>query len=366
MKQNAIDYMKANIKSIYTNYYRYSTNEWIYDLFDYDPFEFFIDIPDFELANIEGAIGAVELENCKIIYSHLNKISASQASDERLWAGLCNGVFYQYIRKRWKYESTQLKNMETDSSTILSRFFFSGGTRAGLYRNTLSKCWWVGYLTYNKLSYNKWELLDALGPSDFSTKVSDIFYSNTFSSNSDILKGICNSIRFFEERDIKIYMIEHIRPTLQYLNAIGGATLLDMYTSEEIQNIIVENIIRIQNGKQDEFIHVEDNNIEEKIDFESKGLASEIDIDYKEFINSTQNEAKVLNTNTILDKLEEVKYGCTVITHMISKNKEMKYEIPLKNGSRSLYDVERKMIGKCVGDVIEVGRDSFKIMEIHW
>ena len=53
MKKNAIDYLKTNMRNQYMNYYRYKTNEWIYNLFDYDPFEFFIEIPDFELVDLQ-------------------------------------------------------------------------------------------------------------------------------------------------------------------------------------------------------------------------------------------------------------------------------------------------------------------------
>ena len=35
MKQKALDYMRANIGTLYVNYYRERTNQWIYDLFDY-------------------------------------------------------------------------------------------------------------------------------------------------------------------------------------------------------------------------------------------------------------------------------------------------------------------------------------------
>ena len=130
MKQNAIDYLKANMRNQYMNYFRYKTNEWIYRLFDYDPFEFFMEVPDFELAPvISRTTGEVELENCKRMYTNLRKISESQASDERLWAGLCNGVFYNYVRVRWNYSSMRPKNPEKDSSAIISRFFFSGGGR---------------------------------------------------------------------------------------------------------------------------------------------------------------------------------------------------------------------------------------------
>ena len=180
MKQKALDYMRANINSLYINYYRESTNQWIVDLFDYDPFEFFMEIPDFSLAPITSKKGEVDLENCKILYSKLMQISESQASDERLWAGLCNSTFYEYLIKRWDYKNLELKDPKNDASTVLSRFFFRGGTRAGFFRNSLAKCWWVGRATYQPDLKNKFELLDALGPDDFSSKVSDFFYSTVF------------------------------------------------------------------------------------------------------------------------------------------------------------------------------------------
>ena len=163
MKQKALDYMRTNIGTLYTNYYQNKTNQWIYDLFDYDPFELFIDIPDFKLASLDKKKGELDLENCKILYENLINISASQASDERLWAGLCNGVFYDYLIKRWDYNNIRLKDSKNDASTILSRFFFKEKTRVGLFRNSLAKYWWVGQATYQKNATNKFELLDALG-----------------------------------------------------------------------------------------------------------------------------------------------------------------------------------------------------------
>ena len=63
MKQKALDYMRANIGTLYVNYYRERTNQWIYDLFDYDPFELFMDVPDFKLASLENKMGELDLEN---------------------------------------------------------------------------------------------------------------------------------------------------------------------------------------------------------------------------------------------------------------------------------------------------------------
>ena len=96
---------------------------------------------EFELAEIDAmSVGEVDFENCKILYNNLRSLSESQCSDERLWAGLCNGTFYDYMRKRYQYPTKQLKKKETDASAVISRFFFSGGTRSGFFRNGLAKC----------------------------------------------------------------------------------------------------------------------------------------------------------------------------------------------------------------------------------
>ena len=82
-------------------------------------------------------------------------------------------------------------------SAVISRFFFSGGGRSGFYRNVLSKCWWVGRATFDKAADNHFAKLDIIGSADLTTKISDIFYSNTFSSNPVILNGICDALKFF-------------------------------------------------------------------------------------------------------------------------------------------------------------------------
>ncbi|RHK88837.1 hypothetical protein DW044_01180 [Lachnospira eligens] len=124
------------MKTLYVNYYREKTNKWIYDLFDYDPFDVVIEVPDFELAPIiANRKGFTELENCKIIYEKLKCISESQASDERLWAGLCNGTFYEYVRNRWGYDMLDFKETKSDADSVLSRFFFKNGKYRNRYQN---------------------------------------------------------------------------------------------------------------------------------------------------------------------------------------------------------------------------------------
>lgn len=51
-------------------------------------------------------------------------MSKSQASDERLWAGLTHSTFYDYMRKRWGYGyGKKPKSAEKEAGAIQTRFF---------------------------------------------------------------------------------------------------------------------------------------------------------------------------------------------------------------------------------------------------
>ena len=240
MKQSALDYIKANIGSLYKNYYQFDTPEWIDNLFDYDPYELFCEVDDFELADTNQQPGEIDFQNCKILFTKLKNITDSPASDERLWSGICNKTFYSYLRTRWQYARRHLKKTADDSLAILARYFYKSSGRSGMFRNTLARCWWTGRLTYSHRLDNCWELLDAIRSEDFISKISDIFYSNTYSANSEIVEGFCQGLKFFRDRGIHVSNREHIRPTAQYLNAVGGGVLLDMYSSNEIKKLVVE------------------------------------------------------------------------------------------------------------------------------
>ena len=214
-------------------------------------------------------------------------LNESQASDERLWAGLCHSVFYDYVRKRWGYHKSQPKKQKDAISNIKSRFFFSGGTRAGLYRNTLAKCWWVGRNTFDPSKPNHFEKLDIIGSSDISSKISDIFYSNNFSANPKVLNGIVNGIKYFNDEGIQLTDKDHIRPSLQLLNAIGGGVVLDCLNEEEIADIIIDNIYAIIQGDEQGF---ESNNS----DYEEEILAGEEEADMSD--NQEDDEYVTLGT----------------------------------------------------------------------
>lgn len=364
MKQSAIDYMKANMRTLYTNYYRYNTNEWIYDLFPYDPFEVFIDVPDFRLAPIGESTGEADFENCKRLYTNLRKISESQASDERLWAGLCNATFYSYLRTRWKLAQARPIDPGKDSQKIITRYFYLGG-RSGKFRNTLSRYWWVGYVTYDPESANHWKNLEIIGAEDFLSKVNELFYNNLFCANPAIIRGICNGLQFYREKKQKLIVKEHIRPTLQYLNALGGGILLDGLSDDDISKIVIEYIGRIIRGEKEDFVIGQDLELDEDIDVEdiTETETEVVDVDYQQEQEDIESESSAIDVDDVLGKPDIVKAGCIVEVLSIRKNQIQTYTMPEVEGMKTIH---KSLLGKKVGEIAESTGGEYKILRINW
>ena len=278
MKKEALDILKSNLDMVYNMYFTEKDNKWLRKVCGGDPFVEFKEIQDFQLAPIDSDMskGEVEFANCKIIYQHLSFLTESQACDERLWAGLCHSVYYDYLRKRWDYDTKSPKTQKEAVSNIKSRCFFSGGTRAGLFRNSIAKCWWVGRNTYDPSNVaNPFEKLDIIGSNDISSKISDIFYSNNFSANPVILNGIVKAFKNFKEENTQLSLKEHIRPTLQFLNAVGGGVVLDCLDEDEIADMLIDNIYGILQGDE-QGVEIEEESEEyEDMDVDGNDISEE-------------------------------------------------------------------------------------------
>ena len=362
MKQSALDYIKANITNLYKNYYQFDSPDWIYDLFDYDPFEVFDNVEDFELADTDQQPGEIDLQNCKTLYEKLKFISDSQASDERLWAGLTNKTFYSYMRKRWRYARRHLKKTADDSSAVLMRYFFKGTGRSGLFRNTLARCWWTGRLTYSEKFSNRWELLNALGSEDLVSKISDIFYSNTYSSNSDIVEGFCEGLKFYRDRNIHVSTREHIRPTAQYLNALGGGLLLDMFSADEIKKLVIERLSLLIKGIDPGVIAEINEDPDARFDSdEADADAEEVNIDFDEYLDSLV-EPSELDIESILGKITTVEYGCKILVLKKPENKTWISNMPMADGDLNL--LQQNFIGKSIGATWKQGPSTYEIIDI--
>ncbi len=253
MKQSAMETLKANLTSVWSNYYSEPDNGWIKRVLGEDPFEEFREVEDFTLADLNGSrsAGEIDLSNCKIVYGKLSFLSEAQACDERLWAGLAHSTFYDYMKKRHRYVAVATpKDAQTEAGSIKSRFFFSGSGRGGFYRNTLSKCWWVGSKTYNPDNpANPFESLDIIGANDFSSKVNELFRSYSFSSNPVIMAGIIDALRPYSDSQNGLLVREQLRSALSYLNAAGGTTVLDCLEKGKITEIMSYALKRYADGE---------------------------------------------------------------------------------------------------------------------
>ena len=148
-----IDIIKSNLKSWVDNF-KQDSSDWLQDELGNALFSDtkFAEIPDFSLDMSADKPFLTEAENVKRIYGNLRFLSDSQASDERLWAGLCLGPFWDYVKYRWDI------NKKCTVGNVQQHFFFGFGARRSLTRNALSRLWWIGRLTYDEKRSDPWEL----------------------------------------------------------------------------------------------------------------------------------------------------------------------------------------------------------------
>lgn len=311
MKRDALERLKANLPVVYGKYYTESYNKWIYDICGEDPFIEFKDVTEFTLASLNSDLtpGEIDLNNCKILYEKLMFLSESQASDERLWAGLAHTTFYDYMRKRWGYgHGKKPKSAEKEVGAIQTRFFYKYSGRSGFYRNTLSKCWWVGHNTYNpKNSNNHFESLDIIGSDDLATKINEFFYNFTFSSNPEIMVAIIDALRVFKEEGKVLSVKNHIRPAMSYLNAVGGSVVIDCLSKEEITNIFSDAIDAIVQGDTPS-LNLDSGTEEEDEDMvsEDETGAAQVILGSKVVIRNEKNETKSYKYDLIHSELPKV------------------------------------------------------------
>ena len=332
MKQTAVDILKNNLPQVYTNYSLHEDNKWIYEMYGEDPFIDFKDVTEFKLnielkPNGELSAGKTDFKNIKIIYNNLKFLSESQAADERLWAGLCNSIFYDYMKQRWEYN----KQLPKSADEIKGRYFFEN--KSGIFSNTLAMYWWTGHTLYDMTKANPFEKLDIIGASDIRTKIMLIF-NYPFVRNPNITNGIVKCFKYFNDKDIKLNDIRHqVSPAMQKLNAIGGSIILDCLSEDEIADIIIKEI---------------ENTLDNLKKQKSSRTRNESEVD----------EDEIINENII------VGLGSTVKVKSINGNKEKIYKIIINERTRKLTAVGEELMNKKIGEIINLSDGQYKIVEI--
>ncbi len=64
-----------------------------------------------------------------------------------------------------------------------------------------------------------------------------MFFSSNFTSNRNITKGILKTLYRWRENGINIKR-DHLVEANKYLNVVGGATILDTLTTEDVEEMV--------------------------------------------------------------------------------------------------------------------------------
>ena len=221
--------LKSNLMSIAPKF-ALPDNEWISEYFQHSPFrETKWTIDEFELDMSQDKPFLTELENVQRIYNRLGFLSDSQASDERLWAGLCLNHFYKYTQYRWDIIA------KCTALNVEQHFFFGFGARRSLTRNAISRLWWIGRLTYDEGRDDHYELTQFV--CENADYIMHILERNT-SNNLTITKGFISAL-VEARREGCIINTDTVGELSKYLNLLGGTYILDCLPEERIHEKIL-------------------------------------------------------------------------------------------------------------------------------
>lgn len=230
---DCITAIKANLGELRSKFS--GGNEWISEFFDgQSPFvDTKYEVENFQLDMSQEDPFLTEYENVRRVYTRLKFLSDSQASDERLWAGLCMGPFYDYVKYRWKISEN------SSASMIEQHFFFGYGARRSLTRNAISRLWWIGRLTYDdNLEYELTKFV-----CENADNIMHILERNT-SNNPDIVKTFISAIIDAKKAGKQIDT-DDIGELSKYLNLLGGTYILDCLPATVIYDKIYNKAIEI-------------------------------------------------------------------------------------------------------------------------
>lgn len=189
-----------------------------------------INIEDFSLdTSFENRVDS-DLENVKRVYNHMMPLSVSKASDERIWVAYALSEFVDYMRYRWMPDGPDKRK---------ERFFFENSSKRSLFRQGISRLWWIGYLTYDDSKPDPYEMTAFIlrNGQDVINQLLDI----GFSSNKTILKAVIRALYEAENSGITINR-DLVRDTCKYVNLLGGTYMLDCLSENDIYEKVKKSI----------------------------------------------------------------------------------------------------------------------------
>ena len=182
------------------------------------------EVPDFTLDMSAYDSPVTEAENVRRVYGNLRTLSDVDAADERLWAGLCLGVFWSYVKYRRDIDR------KCTVQAIRQSFFFGKNPRRSLLRNALSRLSWIGRLTYDETRRDPWELTRFICEEQ---KYITYVLERNLSHNPAIIRPFLDAIIAAQAEGLPVDT-RLVGALSKYLNLLGGTYILDCMPEERI------------------------------------------------------------------------------------------------------------------------------------
>ena len=225
-----LDAIKSNLPH-WLGHFREDSSDWLAQQFDGPVFSDtkYLDIPDFtlDMSQPQAKASMTDADNVERVYGNLKFLSESQASDERLWVGLCFGPFWNYVRYR-------CQNLSTEND-VKNHFFFNYGARRSLTRNAMARLWWIGKLTYDESRSDPWELTRFVCENQ--NFIVDVLERNT-SNSAFIVRAFLDAVLEARKRGLQVNK-QNIAALAKYLNLLGGTYILDCLPPNKIYDKIL-------------------------------------------------------------------------------------------------------------------------------
>ena len=226
LEDDSLFALKSNLPTL-CDKFALRDSEWITVYFGRSPFiETKFLVEDFHLDMSQDKPELTEFENVQRLYNNLSFLSASQASDERLWAGLCLTQFWKYTQYRWKIA-------EKCTPTNVKNHFFFGHSAT---RNAIARLWWIGRFTHDKSRKDPYELTRFVCES--SDYIMHILERNT-SNNLMITRAFISALLTAREEGCPINT-DTVGELSKYLNLLGGTYILDFLPESKIYDKILD------------------------------------------------------------------------------------------------------------------------------
>ena len=220
--EDSLIYIKSNMGYIYQHYLKKGSSSLEECLQLHCTFlDTSFDFEDFELDTSQQKSSLTDLEYIKRVYNHMRFLSESQASDERIWASLCFGRYLDYMKYRWPAEN---------ENEMANRYLFNYAIQRSLFRNGISRLWWMGKVTYDQKRNNAYELTEFICTD---TDYMESIFGRNFTNNPVIIRGVLSALSDANKSGIKVDRFT-VREIAKYINILGGTYILDCLSYDDI------------------------------------------------------------------------------------------------------------------------------------